>query len=929
MSLDSKKVKPLFLGPKAENQELYESVIIEAIRDNCFLRKNFHSEDNNIIDEKDKLDTEYQKTVADFKQNMQQILADLKKGVPTYHPRCIGHMFGDLLLPAISAYVATMLYNPNNVVGECSPATTKMEFDYIRNLCRMVGYEGFSDTKITEKEIKINGVSKRVHQSWGHLCSGGSSANLESLWAARNMKYYPLAVKLAFDNMNEIVDEVDNDADEKEVKKVNIKDFFEDMDIIYFSNTRRISGLSYIELFNMPMSDILFLRDEVCRKANEYFIDKYENNTDKEKKEKDREDFLKKVQEQINKYSVVKLGVHGIHSLIKIKGKGAEEVKLPKLYIAKSSHYSWDKAMDIVGIGSENLIKVDMSNEFSLNKKNLKAKYDEDKNKKCPILAVIGILGSSKQGSIDSLDEIVRFRDEMEKEEMKSFYFHIDGAFGGYFPALLWQKELDKNTDKSFGMKYEHIEKTDTLDESAILLKYLCDFEDNTNISESTKNFIRSNIERNVQNLYKRLSSVKFADSQTIDPHKMGYVPYPAGCILFKDTRMKEFISYEPSYLNKPDESEEFDVYSAFLGQWTLEGSRPGAAAAACYMSNQLLPFNQSGYGLLIRNTVQMANLFMTLITKFNSDKDANRGYEIFPLFDPETNIVEYVLLNRSKIKKVEYLNILTKKLYEHFSVSSGKVVIPTKKFMVAKEGHKEEDIPPDVLGKIDINNPQKEKIVILSSVFMNPLSIYIDGVEEYYYEFFKDMVEFADNKVMPEIIFKRITDKNNGDRIKVLWVEDEEGVKKTKDLVLYKSILGKYIDIDFCELSKLPLDTSTIKTKTKDKDKTIANAIVKKNKKEQYQVIILDLNLLDKNHNIVTVDNTKTAFEIYQKLDDALKSKVIFCSKFFPKMEKEIMKRFNLVDKDKDRMISKPEKENELNPLINSIFKIFNDAKK
>ncbi|GAB1472698.1 hypothetical protein MASR2M69_01390 [Bacteroidota bacterium] len=94
-------------------------------------------------------------------------------------------MHGDLLISAIAGYFGTILYNSNNIVGESSPATTRMEFNYISSLAKMVGYKPM-----------IN-ADNNVPQSWGHLSAGGTTANMEALWVARNMKYYPIAVKIA------------------------------------------------------------------------------------------------------------------------------------------------------------------------------------------------------------------------------------------------------------------------------------------------------------------------------------------------------------------------------------------------------------------------------------------------------------------------------------------------------------------------------------------------------------------------------------------------------------------------------------------------------------------------------------------------------------------------------------------------------------
>jgi hypothetical protein len=34
-------------------------------------------------------------------------------------------------------------------------------------------------------------------EHWGHITCDGTVANIESLWAARNLKYYPLAIQAA------------------------------------------------------------------------------------------------------------------------------------------------------------------------------------------------------------------------------------------------------------------------------------------------------------------------------------------------------------------------------------------------------------------------------------------------------------------------------------------------------------------------------------------------------------------------------------------------------------------------------------------------------------------------------------------------------------------------------------------------------------
>src|SRR5690348_14410135 len=67
-----------------------------------------------------------------------------------------------------------MLHNPNNVSLEASPITTRYEMEVARNLARLMGYSG---------------------ETWGHITSGGTIANFEALWIARNLKFFPIAVR--------------------------------------------------------------------------------------------------------------------------------------------------------------------------------------------------------------------------------------------------------------------------------------------------------------------------------------------------------------------------------------------------------------------------------------------------------------------------------------------------------------------------------------------------------------------------------------------------------------------------------------------------------------------------------------------------------------------------------------------------------------
>ena len=84
------------------------------------------------------------------------------------------------------------------------------------------------------------------------------------------------------------------------------------------------------------------------------------------------------------------------------------------------------------------------------------------------------------------------------------------------------------------------------------------------------------------------LAQVGEADSIVIDPHKHGLQPYGCGCVLFRDPAAGRFYKHDSPY-----------TYSSsaelHLGEISLECSRPGAAAAALWTTQKLLPLVHGG----------------------------------------------------------------------------------------------------------------------------------------------------------------------------------------------------------------------------------------------------------------------------------------------------------------------------------------------
>lgn len=85
---------------------------------------------------------------------------------PFFHPRYAGQMLKPPHPAAVAAYAAAMRVNPNNHALDGGPPTGAMEKEVVADLARMFG--------LPEATL-------------GHLTGGGTVANLEALWVAREL----------------------------------------------------------------------------------------------------------------------------------------------------------------------------------------------------------------------------------------------------------------------------------------------------------------------------------------------------------------------------------------------------------------------------------------------------------------------------------------------------------------------------------------------------------------------------------------------------------------------------------------------------------------------------------------------------------------------------------------------------------------------
>jgi glutamate/tyrosine decarboxylase-like PLP-dependent enzyme len=89
-------------------------------------------------------------------------------------------------------------------------------------------------------------------------------------------------------------------------------------------------------------------------------------------------------------------------------------------------------------------------------------------------------------------------------------------------------------------------------------------------------------------------NAIASCDSVVVDPHKHGLQPYGCGAVLFADPAVGRFYLHDSPYTY-------FTSTDLHLGEISLECSRAGAAAAALWLTFQVVPPTREALGAIIR----------------------------------------------------------------------------------------------------------------------------------------------------------------------------------------------------------------------------------------------------------------------------------------------------------------------------------------
>jgi glutamate decarboxylase len=95
------------------------------------------------------------------------------------------------------------------------------------------------------------------------------------------------------------------------------------------------------------------------------------------------------------------------------------------ILVSELGHYSLKKAVDVLGLGQNSLVKIATGKNGQICLDDLRTQLQALRQRNIKPMMIVGVAGSTETGSVDPLDKLA---DIAEQEQC---HFHVDGAWGG------------------------------------------------------------------------------------------------------------------------------------------------------------------------------------------------------------------------------------------------------------------------------------------------------------------------------------------------------------------------------------------------------------------------------------------------------------------------------------------------------------------
>ena len=363
------------------------------------------------------------------------------------------------------------------------------------------------------------------------------------------------------------------------------------------------------------------------------------------------------------------------------------ELRVPLVLAPITAHYSWSKGLKMLGLGRDQL-RLLPTRGMRLDADALEATLAQCARERQPVLMAVAVLGTTEYGTVDPVDAVVAAR---ARAPGLGFSVHVDAAWGGYLTTLF------RNPDGSLRPLHEVRQGFAAFPQPAV---------------------------------HAAFAALAEVDSVTVDPHKLGYLPYGAGAFVCRDQRALPLLAEAADYVFQSGAAGDYAARYRQLGQLVPEGSTSGAMAAAVYVSHRVLPLDHANFGLLPRQTVLAAEAFQARAQRFAAEM-AGTVAALVP-FPPDSNLV-CLALNPHGNRELARANAFLRRLHDELRCDPGQP-LQVKQFFASittlrRDVVGEHDMR-QILDALGIDPDSRDegddagRLVILRHTLMNPYLI-------------------------------------------------------------------------------------------------------------------------------------------------------------------------------------------------------------
>lgn len=114
-----------------------------------------------------------------------------------------------------------------------------------------------------------------------------------------------------------------------------------------------------------------------------------------------------------------------IKASVDVSEEGIYGSKPMTVYVSEEGHSSFDKAMDMLGLGKQYLRKIPVDDQMRIIPDRLEEKIQTDKNRGYNPICAIAVAGTTNSGAVDDLEAVA---DICRRHDL---WYHVDAAYGG------------------------------------------------------------------------------------------------------------------------------------------------------------------------------------------------------------------------------------------------------------------------------------------------------------------------------------------------------------------------------------------------------------------------------------------------------------------------------------------------------------------